>query len=195
VIPMRHSNIVAAVLLFAVTLSLLWSILHADRPAPTMISNFETGSRRCAVPDSASDAMLRIARRSDAHAETRLVVDGPSIRVSSRIAVPTRALFDEQGRTLADLLNCGTSEWCEGRGSDDQYGAAQLPLLPQKRRGENVKLPGCELTESDFHPVSFEIVEAPGPRLDVFVVFSIVINVVAIFLVMRGGGAWSWRRD
>jgi len=193
-VSLRHVNIAAASLLLIVTLSLLWNVTLVGRPSPTMISNFEFDSKKCELRESAPEAILHIARRSDADAETRLAVQGTSIRVSSRVATPGQALFEEQERALADSMNCGTSRWCEGLAPDDEYGAAQLPLLSRKRQGENVQLSGCELTQSDFHPVSFEIAAAPGRRLDAFVVFSILINLASIFLVMRGNRGWLRRQ-
>jgi hypothetical protein len=185
VITIRHINIAAAALLSAVTLGLLWNITHLSRPLTIMVSNFEFDSRKCELRPSASDAILGMERRSDAEADARLIVDGNNIRLSSRVVTASQALFEEQKKVLADAMNCGTSEWCEGNAPDDDYGSAQLPLLAQKRRGENVQLLGCELTESDFHSVSFETIELPRRTPDVFVIFSMVINIASIFLLLR----------
>jgi len=48
-----------------------------------------------------------------------------------------------------------------------------------------VYLQGCELSESDFHPVSFATAERPRRILDAFAALSILINLGCLILIMR----------
>jgi hypothetical protein len=175
----------AVALLAAVALSQVWSLRPMWQPS-TVISHFAFDADKCALSSSAPDLTLRVARESDSAADSLLTVAGKQIRISVQHHAPTEALFEAQRDALRRALDCGTSAWCEGKAPDSAYGAAQLALLDQKRRGGDVVLPGCEITDSDFHPESFEIIAPVRRRFDALAALSILVDLVAIFLLLRG---------
>lgn len=187
---MTAQRIFAAGLLVALVSIQSWALVYVPKQAALMVSTFELGSMRCAVRPIAWERIVETAHQADPAATSTLSVEGRHVKVWSRLLSPSEALFRNQEVALRLSLDCGTSAWCEGKAPDADYGEAQLERLAAKRRGEAVDLQGCEVAEADFHSLSFEIFEPARRPFDLMTLLSVVIDLAALFLVLRG--LWRW---
>lgn len=192
---MRWRNLLQSLpiwLLMIVMASQIYDMVRQYRStySSVMISRFMVDPGKCGFRTQQIGAVLSSGLHSfGSIGDANDVIVSRSANNEWRIAVqlkePGTAAFEEEKRLLKPLVDCGKSTWCEGKAPLAEYGANSQPILERKRAGEQVDLPGCAITEAEFHPVDWELGKPPEGGVDALSLFTLAIEAASLYYLLR----------
>ncbi len=158
--------------------------------SPLMISRFTVDFQRCALQTDQVRAILSSGLRdygSPTDGSDIMVsrLGAGELRIAMQLKEPGAAAFEKEVPLVKNLVDCGTSLWCQGKAPLQDYGEGQIAFVNRKRLGEQIEIPGCGITYAEFHPDGWELLKPSSNRFDALALIALVVEAASLYFLLR----------